>query len=100
MYASTKTFISLRIHEMVSRPVSRTLILCVCLVSNCLPVGSEKGCRGGEGELFAHVQCSRMDEDTDGISLWTFLLTWPLCVWRDTESSAGIDSHPIEGGQT
>lgn len=36
----------------------------------------KRGCRGGESELFAHVQTSRMDEDTDGISLWwTFLLT-------------------------
>lgn len=36
----------------------------------------KRGCRGGESELFAHVPTSRMDEDTDGISLWwTFLLT-------------------------
>jgi len=74
---------------------------CVCVDSYGLPVWSEKGCQGGESMLFAHVQTCRMDEDTDGISLWwTFLQTSPLCVWRDMETSARMDRHPIEWGKT
>lgn len=78
------------------------MCVCVCVwTQNGLPVQSENGCQGGESKLFAHVQTCRMDEDTDGISLWrTFLLSSPLCVWRDMETSAGMDRHLIEWGKT
>lgn len=45
--------------------------VCVCVwTQNGLPVQTGNGCQGGESKLFAHVQTCRMDEDTDGISLW------------------------------
>lgn len=80
---SAKMFIPLNSWVRVFCLLSPSLIQRVCGDSNSLTVGSEKGCHGSESRLFAHVQTSRMDEDTDGFSLrWTFLLNQPLCGWR------------------
>lgn len=80
---SAKMFIPLNSPARVFCLLSPSLIQGVCGDSNSLTVGSEKGCHGSESRLFAHVQTSRMDEDTDGFSLrWTFLLAQPLSGWR------------------
>lgn len=74
MCVPTKMFISLNSWCRVSRQEPRfpETLMCVCV---CV-FGLKRVAMGGESKLFAHVQTSRMDEDTDGISLWwTFLLT-------------------------
>lgn len=80
---SAKMFIPLNSWLRMFCLLSPSLIQRVCGESNSLTVRREKGCHGSESRLFAHVQTSRMDEDTDGFSLrWTFLLSQPVCGWR------------------
>lgn len=80
---SAKMFIPLNSWLRMFCLLSPSLIQSVCRESNGLTVRREKGCHGSESRLFAHVQTSRMDEDTDGFSLrWTFLLSRPVCGWR------------------
>lgn len=80
---SAKMFIPLNSWLRMFCLLSPSLIQRVCGESNGLTVRREKGCHGSESRLFAHVQTSRMDEDTDGFSLrWTFLLSRPVCGWR------------------